>query len=97
MSNILALLGEVHQLATVFMAASSSAGAASAPDAKAKRAFSAATRFYHKLELAEAVARYDESLASAPGWKTAAGFRAMCRWSRCEPSRSAQVRSSSTA
>lgn len=56
------------------------AAAASTPDAKAKRTLSGAIRLYHKLDLTEASARFDEALESVPGWKTAAGFRATCRW-----------------
>jgi tetratricopeptide (TPR) repeat protein len=41
---------------------------------------SSAVRLYHKLDLAEAAARFDETLEAVPGWKTAAGFRAACRW-----------------
>lgn len=56
------------------------AAAVSAPDAKTKRSFTAAIRLYHKLDLAEAAARFDETLEAVPGWKTAAGYRAACRW-----------------
>lgn len=54
--------------------------AAAAPDAKAKRTLASAIRQYHKLDLAGASARFDETLEAVPGWKTAAGFRAACRW-----------------
>ena len=48
------------------------ASAASAPDAKAKRTLAAAIRLYHRLDLSEAAARFDEAIESVPGWKTAA-------------------------
>ncbi|MEQ1920287.1 MAG: tetratricopeptide repeat protein, partial [Elusimicrobiota bacterium] len=54
--------------------------AATTPDAKAKRTLASAIRLYHKLDLAEASSRFDEALDAVPGWKTAAGFRAACRW-----------------
>ncbi len=54
--------------------------AASTPSAKDKRALSAAIRLYHRLELQQAAKRFDEELDAVAGWKTAAGFRASCRW-----------------
>jgi tetratricopeptide (TPR) repeat protein len=56
------------------------ARAASTPDAKARRALSSAIRLYHQLDLGGASTRFDEAIEFVPGWKTAAGFRAACRW-----------------
>ena len=53
---------------------------AAAPDAKARRTLSAAIKLYHALDLQAALARFDAALAAFPGWKTAAGYRAACRW-----------------
>ncbi|MEK7233102.1 MAG: tetratricopeptide repeat protein [Elusimicrobiota bacterium] len=71
--------GGVVALALMFTA-SLTAAAASTPDSKAKRGLAAAIRLYHRLDLAEAAARFDETIEGVPGWKTAAGYRAACRW-----------------
>lgn len=62
------------------LAAPRPAQRSSLPDAKAKKTLAAGVRLYHRLELQAALSRMDEAMESFPNWKTAAGFRAACRW-----------------
>jgi tetratricopeptide (TPR) repeat protein len=66
-------------LAAVLLSPARAAAPPAAPDAKAKKALAAAIRQYHKLDLADALARLDAQLEAFPAWKTAAGFRSACR------------------
>jgi len=53
---------------------------AAAPDAKANKDLAAAVRLYHRLDLPGALERFDAAIEAYPAWKTAAGYRAACRW-----------------
>ncbi len=64
-------------LAGVLLA--SALAAPAAPGAAAEKALASGIRSYHRLDLQNALARFDAAIGAFPGWKTASGFRAACR------------------
>ena len=50
------------------------------PNRAALKMFGSAITLYERAEYDAALSRFNKAMVLFPGWKTASGYRALCRW-----------------